>query len=758
MKKQLLTLAVGLISGFSVHAQSTCATAEVVTAGTYSFATINGTEVPLPICASGGGGATAGKWYKYIATEDLSITVTTEFQVNGNLDNRVHVFTGTCGALTCLSGNDDAVGLLCVVTFTAIQGNEYYIAFDNRWTSTGFTFAVLENELPPVPPVLYSSQNISVNGSYKIAIADMNGDYMDDIVSISNGSIYILYQQNDGSFSQVIYPTSSAQFEPSWSLAIGDYNKDGFGDILYGGGSGVTFMYSIDNGAGFEQFFVSNYVFSQRSNFVDLNNDGHLDAFVCHDVAPNVYYMNDGEGNLTFNQGGIGDHPNGGYYGSIWIDYDNDGDQDLFIAKCRGGQGTAKLNELHSNNGDGTFTSVSVAANMNHPNQSWSSAWNDFDNDGHMDAIIGASTFTDGGHLFMRNNGDGTFTDIAEGSGWDIYLGTAIEYVSYDFNNDGWADVLTNGRMFLNNGNNTFTSHVVPMSVGAVGDLNNDGFLDVQNGNNLYYAQPNSNNWIKMNLFGIESNINAIGARVEIYGTWGKQIRDVQSGVGFRHMGTLNVQFGIGDATEVDSVVVRWPSGKVDVICNPVINTPLFVQEGSGLVPLAAFSVSANEVTSGGIVAFTDATIICPNAWSWDVQPETGWEFVNGTNASSVNPEIQFNNYGLYTITLTASNQNGESIDNPSEEIMVNSAVGLDAYLSSNLKIYPNPTSGELNIEFLGSIENARLSVVSTIGAEVLTYSNVPSSIDVSKLSNGTYYIVIELANGSSINKLFVKK
>lgn len=761
MKKQLLILSMAIFTSYSVSAQSTCANAQVVTAGTYSFATVDGTEVPQPICASGGGGATAGKWYKYTAPDNLQVTVTTDFAINNNVDNRVHIYTGTCGALTCWEGNDDAVGLLCVVTFTVTQGTDYYIAFDNRWTSTGFTFEIIEEALPPAPQIVLVSQNYpDIVGQYKIAIADMNGDYLDDIVSISSTSVNILYQQEDGSFVPTTITTTPAQFLPTWSMAIGDYNKDGYNDLMYGSGNGVSFFRSNSTGTAYTHWAAPNYVFSQRTTFVDINNDGDLDAFVCHDVAPNVYYYNDGEGNLSFNQGGFGDHPTGGHYATIWFDYDNDGDVDMFISKCSGGgQGqAARFNEMHRNNGDGTYTNVSTEANMNHGVQTWSSAVNDFDNDGFMDVIVGVSSFANGGHLYMHNNGDGTFTDIAAGSGWDTYNGTSIEYVSYDFNNDGWADVFTNGRIMINNGDNTFTVQNVSPNVGAVGDLNNDGFLDIQNGTTVFYNQPNGNNWIKMNLKGIQSNSNGIGARVEIHGAWGKQIRDVQSGIGFRHMGTLNPHFGIGLATGVDSVIVRWPSGQIDVICNPEINSTLYLEEGSGLVPMAEFSVSANEVTAGDIVAVTDESTICPNAWSWDVQPATGWAFVNGTDATSQNPEIQFNNYGLYTVTLTAYNQNGGSIEFPSEEIMVNSAVGIYDFTASDIKIFPNPTSGELNIEFAGSIENALMAVVSPIGAEVMTYTHVPNSIDVNQLSNGTYFLVILLPNGEKHTTLFVKK
>jgi len=103
---------------------------------------------------------------------------------------------------------------------------------------------------------------------------------------------------------------------------------------------------------------------------VDFDNDGDLDAFVCHDVEPNVYYINngtlndDGTPNMTFVQGGLGDTVNGGNYGSIWVDYDNDHDMDLFIAKCRGGSSSANINQLHKNNGNGVFEEIGSSVNL----------------------------------------------------------------------------------------------------------------------------------------------------------------------------------------------------------------------------------------------------------------------------------------------------------------------------------------------------------------------------------------------------------
>lgn len=768
MKKVVSILGMSMLGSFVSFGQGTCATALQINAGTHVVPGITGSQKPEPVCSTGGDEATMGMWYKYTATTNLTITVTTDFpDINGSVDNRVQVYGGDCDNLTCIAGDDDSgTNYFCVVEFNVYANNDYYIAFDNRWSNSGFTFELIENLPPPPPPVTFQSQNYSnILGQYKIAIADMNGDYLDDIVSVSASNIHILYQQADGSFEAANISVPSAQFLPTWSMAIGDLNKDGFNDLMYGSGSGVSFYSSNSTGTGYTHFATNNYIFSQRTNFVDLNNDGHLDAFACHDVAPNVYYMNDGNGNLSFNQGGFGDHANGGHYATIWFDYDNDGDVDMFISKCSGGgQGlAARFNEFHRNNGDGTFSNVSVEANMNHGNQTWSSAVNDFDNDGFMDVIVGVSNFQNSGkHLYMHNNGDGTFTDIALGSGWDTYTGTSIEFVSFDFNNDGWADVFTNqgnqGRIFLNNGNNTFTNVAVTPNYGSVGDLNNDGFLDIQNGTTVFFNQPNGNNWVKMNLKGIESNSNGIGARVEIYGAWGKQIRDVQSGVGFRHMSTLNPHFGLGSADVIDSVIVRWPSGKVDFICNPDINTTLFIEEGSGLLPIAAFEASATQVLTGETVNLVDESTICPVTWTWSVEPSTGWSFVNGTSSDSQNPDIQFIYAGVYDVSLSVVNGNGQSQNVASEQIIVESGVGLNELSTHGFSVYPNPTDGKLNLTNVGSHQVLRTSVVSTIGAEVAHWNYAPEEINLSDFSNGIYFLVLQLEDGTRLNKLIIKK
>jgi len=164
---------------------------------------------------------------------------------------------------------------------------------------------------------------------------------------------------------------------------------------------------------------------------------------------------------------------------------------------------------------------------------------------------------------------------------WMYLLVQALEN-----NNDGFLDIASNGNILLGNGDLTFGNvqfGVISGDNGPFGDLNNDGFIDAFNNETIYYNTPNGNNWLTINTVGTESNINGIGARVELLTASGTQIRDVRSGEGFRFMSTLNTHFGLGADTEIISVTVYWPSGLIDRVDNPNINETLTIIEGTFL-------------------------------------------------------------------------------------------------------------------------------------------------------------------------------
>jgi hypothetical protein len=583
MKKHYSLLIALLVSAFFSQAQDNCATAPAIEPGYYIVDAVNGTELPAVTCSGAQGGAEYAEWYTYTPDADYYMTVSSNVAGVTPTDTRMHIYTGTCGNLTCVGGDDDSgPGYSSIASMNVDAGVTYTIVWDNYWTAAGFTFSLSVTD-PVVNLLNFTPATASVGAQ---AVLDMNADYLDDLVAASGDNLSIGYQNPDGTFtSQTITISGGVANSPSWSICGGDLDGNGFNDLLFAGGGGASFIWADDAGSAYNETSDGNYIFCQRSNMVDMNSDGNLDAFVCHDVAPNIWYMNNGTQLFDWNQGGLGDTPDGGNYGSVWIDYDNDCDIDMFIAKCRGGNSPANINQMHRNNGDGTFTEVGEEIGLADNVQTWSSAWADYDNDGDMDVVVGASSFTNGGHKVMVNDGFGNFTDQTAGSGFDVFTSTGVEWAPADFNNDGFVDIIGAGNtIMVNQGNFTFAPSQINFGVGPMGDLNNDGFIDVVTGGTAYMNVPNGNNYITLNMRGVESNKNGIGARITLFTPSGQQIRDIRSGEGFRYMSTLNGHFGIGEDEQIDSLTVCWPSGITDKIIAPAINQNLVIIEGEHIV------------------------------------------------------------------------------------------------------------------------------------------------------------------------------
>jgi hypothetical protein len=356
-------------------------------------------------------------------------------------------------------------------------------------------------------------------------------------------------------------------------------------------------LFANANGTAYSEQTHPEYIFSQRSTLADIDNDGLLDAFICHDVDQSHPYRNNGGQNMVLDQSLIETIDRPGNYAAIWVDYDNDGDNDMYLTKCKGGSVSGdpnRDNAMYTNNGDGTYTENGLEIGMRDNAQSWSTVFEDFDNDGDFDAFIVNHDFQ---NRLMENDGTGMFTDIIAGSGINPTDLGAWENQAADFNNDGFIDIFSemSKELYLNNGDMTFTGQDLPFDEGGIGDFNNDGFLDVVVTGNLFINDGNANNWVKIGLKGVESNINGIGARIKIVGDWGTQMREVRSGQGFSHMNSLLAHFGIGSSTAIETMIIEWPSGTVDVIESPNINETLIVLEGS--YPLSVSNYANEDVT-----------------------------------------------------------------------------------------------------------------------------------------------------------------
>lgn len=564
-----------LLLALTANAQQTCSTALPVTLGIHAVAAVDGMVLDAPRCTNNDQGpATHAVWYAYTALNSAIVQIATDVQGQPQVDTRFHVYSGSCQALACVVGNDNG-GLngTSRATFDAVEGETYLIAFDDRWSAAAFSFKVEETFYPlgnAEDFTAFTPFALNLQGN-PFAIVDMDNDGLDDAVAVTPNMVNIQYQEVAGGYRSVVINTEVADYPASWSLCAGDLDGNGHKDLVYGGQFGVTFMFATDDGAAFIKRAGPEYVFSQRSNMVDINNDGHLDAFVCHDVAPNVFYLNNGAGMFQFVQGGLG--YSGGNYGSIWVDYDSDGDVDLYVAKC----GSDPNDLLFRNDGNGVFVQVTGPLGQFDYHQSWSSAWGDYDNDGDMDVLVGSSVGPD--HFLMRNDGAAGFTNVTAGSGMDRMMMQSVEWVTHDFNNDGLVDILGGGMLMINLGGMRFAQNSASPGVGAVGDLNSDGSLDLLGYMGLQFGVPNGNHWLRVALNGTVSNDGGIGARVIVESALGTQIRDVRAGDGFRYMSSSMPHFGLGTDETIDRVIVRWPSGIEQELVNVDVDQLISITE-----------------------------------------------------------------------------------------------------------------------------------------------------------------------------------
>ena len=324
--------------------------------------------------------------------------------------------------------------------------------------------------------------------------------------------------------------------------------------------------------------------------------------------VPDLLYRNNGDGTFTdvADAAGVA-NTEGKCLGVVVTDYDNDGDPDVYLAN------DMVENFLYRNNGDGTFTDVGLIAGVGHDENGREEGGmgvdaGDYDNDGLMD--LNVTNFQHETYTLYHNNGNGTFTDVSFASGTGRvtrpYLGWGVGFFDYD--NDGYVDLfMANGHvqdnieqldgstsypqrnlLFHNNGDLTFTNasltsgeglHNMKASRGtAFGDYDNDGDVDlfVLNSNDradlLRNEGGNRNFYLIVRLVGTESNRNGIGAKVRVVSGTLRQIKEVRSGSSYLSQNDLRAHFGLGDRSMVDTLEVRWPSGRVQVVKDVRVN------------------------------------------------------------------------------------------------------------------------------------------------------------------------------------------
>ncbi|MFB3081611.1 MAG: FG-GAP-like repeat-containing protein [Nitrosomonadaceae bacterium] len=224
---------------------------------------------------------------------------------------------------------------------------------------------------------------------------------------------------------------------------------------------------------------VAHTALSQGVAIGDYNNDGFQDIFIANAGRANVLFRNNGLGLFTNTTLEAQFLLSGGGKMGVWGDYDNDGDLDIYVARDR------IPNILYQNNGNGTFTEVAEIAGVDDRGKGISCAWGDYDNDGNLDIFVA----NDGPDVLYRNQGDGTFIDVTDSAGIKS-LDASTDAILGDINNDGYLDLLVThddnstamaNHLYINNQSGGFSeTEFASNGLGAAfGDYDNDGNLDV---------------------------------------------------------------------------------------------------------------------------------------------------------------------------------------------------------------------------------------------------------------------------------------
>ncbi|HSB74221.1 MAG TPA: CRTAC1 family protein, partial [Terriglobales bacterium] len=419
-----------------------------------------------------------------------------------------------------------------------------------------------------------------------VCVGDYDNDGWEDLYVTYYGKNR-LYHNNHGTFTEMAEKAGVAGNGKAWGsgCAFVDYDRDGKLDLV-----------------------VANYV---DFDLASAPKPGERPTCLWKGVpvmcgprglkaAKNALYHNRGDG--TFEDVSAKSHIDRatGYYSlSITtLDYDNDGWPDIYVA-C---DSTPSI--LYHNNHDGTFTDTAVVAGAafnedGRAQAGMGSTAADYDGDGNIDLF--KTNFSDDTSTLYHNNGDGTFSDTTFPAGLGLhtqYLGWGAMF--FDFDNDTWPDLLVvNGHvypevdkyklgsnyeepriLYHNNGNGTFTDISESAGPGitehwsgrgvAVGDLQNNGQLAavISNMNArpslLVNSVRNGKHWIEIKTVGSASNRDGIGARITLKAGKRMLLDEVRSGSSYDSNNDMRVHFGLGEATKIDEIEVRRPSGLVE--------------------------------------------------------------------------------------------------------------------------------------------------------------------------------------------------
>ena len=376
--------------------------------------------------------------------------------------------------------------------------------------------------------------------------------------------------------------------------------------------------------------FVTNYLDAPKSNNRFCGDAPRRIRVYCHPLVypgvPNVLYRNDGKGTFTDVSADAGlSKFIGNGLGVAVGDYDDDGRPDVFVAN------DSVPNFLFHNEGGGRFSEVGLLAGVavardGKPRAGMGTEFADYNGDGRLDLIVTNHEFET--TSLFRNDGGAAFVDTTLDAGISSptlpLVGFGVAF--FDLDNDADLDLSivnghvidntaifragsthkqrkllfqnTNGRRFAEISRQSGTGFTRD-DVGRTligGDIDNDGDIDLVVTNNggaaevLRNSGGNAGNAIEIRVVGTRSNRDGLGARLSVAAGGRTQVREIKSGSSYLGQNDLRTHVGLGDATRVNQIDVRWPGGKTDTIRDVAANQIVTVTEGQGITGRAPFA------------------------------------------------------------------------------------------------------------------------------------------------------------------------
>jgi hypothetical protein len=464
-----------------------------------------------------------------------------------------------------------------------------------------------------------------------------------------------LHNQGDGTFEDRTQQAGITGLTGGLNMNHADYDNDGDKDVLVLRGAWLrndgrhpNSLLRNDGNGWFEDVTEEAGLLSlhptQTAQWGDFDNDGHLDLFIGNESTPEQrspceLYRNNGDGTFTNVAAEAGVAHVGFVKGVACGDFDNDGRLDLYLSRI------TQANVLYRNTGveDGVpkFVDVSATARVTEPRNSFPTWFWDYDNDGWLDLFVapfpgfeantldqiaadyvGLPTNAERPRLY-RNLGDGTFADVTQMAGMnDAMLAMGANFG--DLDNDGYLDAyigtgepnlrsLVPNRMYRNDGGQGFQNVTTSGGFGHLqkghgigfGDLDNDGDQDVyavMGGayesdlayNALFRNPGHGNRWVTLRFHGTKSNRAGVGARVKITVDTERGPRRIHAIVntgGSFGSSSLQQEIGLGRATAIREIEVRWPAGGVQRFRDVTADRVYLVREDSEALTPASVTV-----------------------------------------------------------------------------------------------------------------------------------------------------------------------